>query len=258
MGRFFALVYGVVCYAIFFLTFLYLIGFVGNLYVPRSVDVGPPGGMGEAVLVDLLLIALFGIQHSVMARPRFKRWLTGVVPAPIERSTFVLVASLVLILLYWQWRPIPQVVWAVSSPAAVGLLWGLFALGFGLVLAATFVIDHFELFGLRQVWLNLMQRPPQHPQFRVTWFYKFVRHPLYLGFLLALWSTPTMTLGHLLFAAGMTVYIFIGIHYEERDLTRFLGDDYRRYQARVPMLAPRLGRIHETVKPRHSRPATGG
>ena len=195
--------------------------------------------------------------HPVMARPRFKRWLTGVVPAPLERSTFVLAASLVLILLYWQWRPIPQVVWSVSSPAAVGRLGGLFALGFGLVLAATFVIDHFELFGLRQVWLNLMQRPPQHPQFRVTWFYKFVRHPLYLGFLLALWSTPTMTLGHLLFAAGMTVYIFIGIHYEERDLGHFLGDDYRRYQTRVPMLVPRLGRIHETVKPRHPPAATG-
>lgn len=249
MGRVIAFAYGIGCYGVFFATFLYLIGFVGGVLVPKGIDDGPASDPVSSIAINLALIALFGLQHSVMARPAFKAWLTRALPQSIERSTFVLAASLALILLYWLWQPMPQVVWEVTDPVGAGLLWGLFALGFALVLAATFVIDHFDLFGLRQVWLGLVQRTYRHPPFRITYFYRFIRHPIYLGLLIAFWSAPAMTVGRLLFAAGMTIYIFIGIHYEERDLTAFIGKDYERYRQRVPMLVPSAGKVHETVRP---------
>lgn len=249
MGRMLVLLYGVIAYAIFFLTFLYLIGFLGNAIVPKSIDSGPATATALAVVINVLLMSLFGVQHSVMARPAFKKRWTSLIPAPIERSTFVLLASLILILLYWQWRPLTQIIWDVHAVWGQYLIWGLFAAGFLLVLLSTFVIDHFDLFGLRQVMLNLHREAYTHPGFKVTYFYRFVRHPLYSGFLLAFWATPHMTLGHLLFAAGMSIYVLIAIQYEERDLVRFHGQDYVAYRDQVPMLVPRLGRIHATVRP---------
>lgn len=249
MGRFITLLYGVVCYAVFFLTFLYLAGFLSNLVVPRSIDVGATSPLLVALIVNIGLIALWGIQHSVMARPGFKKAFTRVVPVQAERSTYVLLSSLVLILMYWQWRPMTGIVWQADAVWAQGLLWAVFCGGFLLVLLSTFVIDHFDLFGLRQVYLNFVDRPYKHPAFRVTFFYKFIRHPLYLGWFMAFWGTPTMTLGHLLFAVGMSSYILVAIRYEERDLETFLGEDYRRYKESVPMFVPKLGSAHETVKP---------
>jgi protein-S-isoprenylcysteine O-methyltransferase Ste14 len=249
MGRGIAFLYGVVCYAIFFLTFLYLIGFLSNLLVPRSVDVGPAAATLTALTINFALIALFGIPHTVMARPAFKEKWTKIVPESIERSTYVLISSLILILLYWQWRPMTgQVIWEAEATWAQYLLWAVFFGGFGLVLLSTFVIDHFDLFGLRQVWLNLRQKEYTSSGFKVTFFYKFVRHPLYVGWIMAFWGTPRMTLGHLMLAVGMTAYILIAIRYEERDLVQILGDDYAQYRKKVPMLIPRFGKGHETVK----------
>lgn len=250
MRRVIGFAYGVACYAIFFLTFLYLIAFVAGFMVPKGIDDGVPMATGVAVLINLCLIALFGMQHSVMARPAFKKRLAAFLPESVERSTFVLASSLVLIVLYWQWRPLPQVVWSVESSVGQTILWGLFLAGFGIVLLATFIIDHFDLFGLRQVWLGLFGKTYRHPSFRVTYLYKFIRHPIYLGFLLGFWCTPLMTLGHLLFALGMSVYLLIGVHFEERDLEMFLGEEYRRYKQRVPMLIPNIGKPHETIKAR--------
>ncbi len=249
MKRLIAMLYGVVCYAIFFATFLYLIGFTGNLLVPRSVDVGPQATMAVALVINLALIALFGVQHTVMARPGFKKAWTKIVPESVERSTYVLLTSLILILLFWAWRPIDGVIWQLEAVWAKNIMWAIFFGGIGLVLASTFVIDHFDLFGLRQVWLNFRQKTYTYPDFKVTFFYKFVRHPLYVGWILFFWGAPVMTAGHLLFAVGMTAYILIAIRYEERDLVKFLGDDYVRYQERVPMLIPKLGKGHDTVKP---------
>lgn len=254
MLRSIAFLYGILAYGIFFLTFLYLIGFLGNFIVPKSIDTGPVTATAAALIIDLVLITLFGVQHSVMARPGFKQWWTRTVPNPIERSTFVLVASLVLILLFWQWRPMGQIVWDLQADWARYVMWAIFAAGFGIVLLSTFVIDHFDLFGLRQVMLNLRQKPYAYPEFKVTYFYRFVRHPLYAGFILAFWGAPTMTAGHLLFAAGMTAYILVAIRYEERDLVTFHGDAYSRYREKVPMLVPRLGRAHETIKPKRAGP----
>ena len=249
MGRGIAFLYGVVCYAIFFLTFLYLVGFLSNLLVPQSIDVGLAATTLTALAINFALIALFGIQHTVMARPGFKKKWTKIVPTSVERSTYVLITSVILILLYWQWRPITNLVWEAEAAWLQYLLWAVFFGGFGLVLLSTFVIDHFDLFGLRQVWLNFRQKTYTHQPFKVTFFYKFVRHQLYVGWIMAFWGTPRMTAGHLLFAVGMTAYILIAIRYEERDLVRFLGDDYSRYREKVPMLIPRLGKAHDTVKP---------
>ncbi len=248
MKRLIALLYGVVCYAVFFAAFLYLIGFLSNLLVPRSVDVGPEAPLTVALVINLILIALFGIQHTVMARPGFKQAWTKIVPKSVERSTYVLISSLLLVLLYWAWRPIDSVIWQLDAAWAQNLMWAVFFGGFLLVLLSTFVIDHFDLFGLRQVWLNFRQTTYTNSGFKVTFFYKFVRHPLYVGWIMSFWGAPTMTAGHLLFAVGMTGYILIAIRYEERDLVKFLGEDYVRYKEKVPMLIPKLGKGHATVK----------
>lgn len=248
MSRILALLYGVVCYAIFFATFLYLIGFVGNLVVPQSIDVGPAATTANALLINISLILLFGVQHTVMARPEFKQHWTKVIPKSIERSTYVLITSAILILLFWLWRPMTAVVWDLQMAATQAIMWAIFFGGILLVLLSTFVIDHFDLFGLRQVWLNYKQRTYTHPGFKVTFFYKFVRHPLYVGWIMFFWGAPRMTTGHLLLAVGMTAYMLIAIRYEERDLVRFLGDDYVSYREKVPMLIPKLGKAHDTVK----------
>jgi protein-S-isoprenylcysteine O-methyltransferase Ste14 len=256
MGGFIAVAYGVISYTIFFVTFLYLIGFLGNFLVPKSIDTGVASPTGLALLINLGLIALFGLQHSAMARPGFKAWWTRSVPASVERSTYVLLSSLVLVLLYWQWRPMTQIVWQADTAWAETVLWAVFWAGFGLVLLSTFIIDHFDLFGLRQVTLRLLNKGYTEPPFKVTFFYKFVRHPLYVGWFLAFWGTPQMTVGHLLFAIGMSGYILIAVRYEERDLSKFLGENYTQYQRRVPMFIPRFGKGHETVKGKPVQPAS--
>jgi len=238
MSRLIALVYGMVCYAFFFVTFLYAIAFVEDFPVPRTIDAGLRAPMTDALIINMVLMALFAIQHSVMARPQFKAWWTQFVPKPVERSTYVLLATALLALLCWQWRPIPAVVWHVSDPLAAALLTGVSVLGFLIVLSSSFLINHFELFGVHQVMNNLTGRQMPTPRFYTPLFYKFVRHPLYLGFIIAFWVAPTMTAGHLLFAAVTTAYIFIGMLLEERDLVDLFGDDYRRYRQRVAMIVP--------------------
>lgn len=240
MGRIIAFLYGVVAYVVFFLTFLYAIGFVGNLVVPKQIDSGTEGAMGTALLINVVLLLIFAAQHNVMARPEFKERWTKIVPEPVERSTFVLFASLALILLFWQWRPMLGVVWNVDNSAAAAVLTGLFFGGWILVLAATFLINHFDLFGLRQVFLYLRGQEYKAIGFRMPLFYKLVRHPLLLGFMIAFWATPTMTTGHLLFAVVTTGWMLFSIQLEERDLMRFLPDEYPAYREQVPMLIPGL------------------
>jgi protein-S-isoprenylcysteine O-methyltransferase Ste14 len=238
MGRAIAFTYGVVSYAAFFLTFLYAAGFLGNVVVPKTLDGVPTGSLAASLAVDLALLGLFAVQHSVMARPAFKRWWTRIVPEPVERSTYVLASSLALLLLFWQWRPLGGVVWDVDAPVGRALLQGGFVFGLGLVFVTTFLINHFDLFGLRQVWLHLQRRPYTHLRFTTPGPYRLVRHPLYVGWLFAFWSTPTMTATHLLFAVGTTAYILLAIRWEERDLVA-AHPEYAAYRAHVPMLLPR-------------------
>jgi protein-S-isoprenylcysteine O-methyltransferase Ste14 len=242
MRRLLTIGYGAVCYVVFLAAFLYAIGFVGNFVVPRSIDHGIDAPITEAIVVNVLLVGLFAVQHSVMARPAFKRRWTRLVPKTIERSTYVLLSSLVLILMFWQWRTMPAVIWDVTwMPGRVGL-WILFGMGWATVLLSTFLINHFDLFGLRQVYLAWRGTPYTDLEFRISLLYRVVRHPLMLGFIVAFWATPTMTVGHLLFAAATTAYILIAIQLEEHDLNAELGDRYRAYRSRVPMLIPGLHR----------------
>lgn len=230
--------YGVLSYLIFLATFLYAIAFVGGFAVPSRLD-GPLGtSFAEALLIDCALLTIFAVQHSVMARPWFKERWTQIVPWAIERSTYVLFASLALLLLFWQWRPIGIQIWTVDTPLARGILWALFAAGWATVLVVTFLIDHFDLFGLRQVWLPLVGKPYTRVSFRTPLPYRFVRHPLYFGFLLAFWMTPSMTLAHLVFAIATTAYIVLAIQFEERDLITEHGAQYEEYRRTVPMLLP--------------------
>jgi protein-S-isoprenylcysteine O-methyltransferase Ste14 len=238
MGRAIAYLYGLVCYVLFLGTFLYAIGFVGNFVVPKSIDSGVAGDFGSSLLINAVLLGIFAIQHSVMARPGFKAVWTRIVPKTVERSTYVLLASLALVLLFSQWRPMPDTIWSVENEVGRTILWALFALGWLIVLASTFLINHFDLFGLRQVHLNLKKVPYTELKFRIAYFYRFVRHPLYLGFLIAFWSTPSMSVGHLVFAIATTAYIFIAIQLEERDLVKFHGADYVEYRKKVSMILP--------------------
>jgi methanethiol S-methyltransferase len=233
-----ALLYGIASYLVFFVTFVYAIGFVENLLVPKTIDGGPAAPTAQALIVNLLLMSLFAIQHSVMARKGFKQWWTRFIPVSVERATYVLLASLALALLIWQWRPMPTIVWQVADPQFAMALTALSFVGWLIVLTSTFLINHFELFGLHQVANNLVGRPMPAPRFRTPIYYRFVRHPIYLGFIIAFWAAPTMSAGHLLFAAVTTAYIFVGIWLEERDLVDMFGDDYRRYRKRVAMLVP--------------------
>ena len=238
MSRLAALLYGVLSYAFFLFTFLYAIGFVTGLVVPKTIDSGPVVPFAQALIVNLVLLTVFALQHSVMARPQFKRWWTRFVPDAIERPTYVLFATLALALICWQWRPLPEIVWQVSNPWAANALTGLSLVGFLIVLLSTFMINHFELFGLQQVVFNLTGKTLTPATFKTPGFYRLVRHPIYFGFIVAFWATPMMTQGHLLFAAVTTAYILVGIMLEERDLTAVFGDDYRRYRERVSMLIP--------------------
>lgn len=238
MARILALLYGSVAYLVFLGTFLYAIGFVTGLVVPKTVDMGSVAPTGEALVVNILLLSLFAVQHSVMARKSFKRWWMQFVPPAIERSTYVLLASLALILLFWQWRAIPAIVWQVTNPTMRLAMLGLSFVGWFIVLLSTFLISHFELFGLQQVIMNFTGRAGAEPRFKTPMLYKVVRHPIYLGFIIAFWATPVMTAGHLLFALVTTAYIFVGIALEEGDLIERFGDEYRHYRQRVAMLVP--------------------
>jgi len=240
MGRVIALLYGLIAYLAFVITVLYAIGFVGGLYVPKTIDDGAAVPVMQALVINVALMSLFAIQHSVMARPQFKQWWTRLVPKSIERATYVLFASLVLLALFWQWRPIPIVAWQIAQPQIAAAVTALSFAGWLIVFGSTFLINHFELFGLHQVTNNLTRRPMPAPRFRTPLLYGFVRHPLYLGFIIAFWAAPTMTFGHLLFAAVTTAYILFAIQLEERDLIDIFGDDYRRYKTRVSMLVPSL------------------
>jgi protein-S-isoprenylcysteine O-methyltransferase Ste14 len=246
MSRTLSMLFAIVCYAIFFATFLYLIGFVGDLsFFPKTVD-SPPSAMAPviAAIIDVILIALFGLQHSIMARPAFKRAWTKIVPETVERSVFVLFASLALLIMFWFWQPIDGRVWVVGSDMRwlSTILWVMFWGGFGIVLISTFLINHFELFGLQQAWFNLRGTQAAAPELRQPLFYRWVAHPLYAGFFLAFWATPRMSVGHLLLAVALSIYMLIAIRYEEHDLTDLFGEDYRRYRSGVGMLWPRFRR----------------
>jgi protein-S-isoprenylcysteine O-methyltransferase Ste14 len=242
MAKFMAFLYGIVAYLAFAVTIVYAIGFVAGLVVPKTIDSGAVVPLTEAIVVNLLLMSLFAVQHSVMARPQFKKWWTQFVPVAVERSTFVLFSSLALLLLFWQWRPIPAVVWQVSNPEVATSLLVLGLFGWLLVFISTFLINHFELFGLHQVANHLAGRPMPAVRFRTPMLYNLVRHPIYLGFIIFFWATPVMTAGHLLFAAVTTAYIFVGIALEEHDLIAAFGDEYRRYRQRVAMIVPFFGK----------------
>ncbi|HJT46334.1 MAG TPA: isoprenylcysteine carboxylmethyltransferase family protein [Chthoniobacterales bacterium] len=238
-GRVLAFLYGITCYLIFLIAFLYAIAFVGNIpLAPKTIDSGPAGPPAQALVINAVLLGLFAIQHSVMARQWFKRAWKKIVPTAVERSTYVLLASLILLLLYWKWQPMTTVIWNVGNPNAATILRGLFWIGWGMVLVSTFLVDHFGLFGMKQVYNYLVDKPDEPPPFKTPSLYKIVRHPLYLGFVISFWATPRMTAGHLFFAVMTTAYILVAIQFEERDLIRFYGDNYRRYRQQVSMLFP--------------------
>ena len=257
MRRTGVLVYGVVCYAVFFASFLYLVGFIGNLFVPKSIDSGTPGPLGAALLVNTALLLGFGLQHSVMARPGFKAWLANSIPAPIERSTYVLASSLLLIALFVFWQPIPQIVWEVTDPIGRAVLTGVFLAGVGLVLLSTFLIDHFDLFGLRQVVLHFRGIAYQDKRFATPFLYRWIRHPLYVGWLITFWAAPTLSAGHFLLALVLSFYILVAIPFEERDLLAALGEPYRRWRERTPLFVPRLGRSEGQAPVQPVRSAAG-
>lgn len=241
MKRVSIFVYGVLSYAVFFATLLYAIGFIGNFGVPKTIDSAAEGPLWKALVVDASLLAIFALQHSIMARRWFKRMLTRVIPEPAERSTYVLFSSLALLLLFWQWRPMGGVIWDASNGTLEAVLIGLYAVGLAIVLASTFLINHFDLFGLRQVTLYLMRREYTPLKFRTPFFYRYVRHPLYVGWLLTFWAAPTMTVAHFFFAVMTTTYILVAIQFEERDLIAAYGQNYMQYRREVPMIVPRLG-----------------
>lgn len=238
MGKTLAFLFGVVSYLVFFATFLYSIGFVGNVLVPKSIDSGEPGSLTTALLVNSGLLALFAIQHSVMARLKFKEWWTRIVPSAIERSIYVLLTSLLLILMYWQWQPMTSVIWSIQNEIAAYAVWGIYFLGWAVVLVSTFLINHFELFGLAQVYRYFSDAEFKHSEFRMPFLYGLVRHPIMLGFIIAFWAAPTMTAGRLLFAVATTAYILIALHFEEKDLVEMHGEEYQEYQQSVSMIIP--------------------
>lgn len=239
-ARFTGLAYSLIAYLAFNGVLIYCVGFVGNFTTPVTIDVGRSTDAASAALIDVLLLAIFGIQHSVMARPHFKAWWIRVVPAPVERSTYVLFSSLLLALVMWQWRPIPTVLWQVDATWAQLLVWFLFAGGWAMALAATFLTDHFEMLGVKQALAHLRSKPCITPKFHERALYRWVRHPIMLGQIVAFWAIPTMTAGHLLFAVVMLAYILIGLHFEERDLAKTHGEEFLDYQKRIPKLIPRL------------------
>lgn len=257
MGGILAVLYGIVAYMIFLVTFVYAIAFVGDMVVPKTVDSGTPGPLMEALIVNVVLLGIFAVQHSVMARQGFKRWWTRIVPKSVERSTFVVFATAALALMLWQWRPMPDVIWSVQDPIAIAAIQVVFWLGWALLLLSTFLLNHFELFGLRQVLARMMGWKLPDPQFRTPFLYKRVRHPLYLGFILGFWAAPTMTMGHLLLSVGTTGYILIGIFFEERDLIRLFGEQYRAYRRQVSMLIPLPGRRYTESDVENHRTAIG-
>jgi protein-S-isoprenylcysteine O-methyltransferase Ste14 len=254
-GRVCVLVYGVVTYALFLVSFLYAVGFIcgaavqtkmSQTLIPKDIDNGEQGELWTAVAINVALLGLFGVQHSIMARPAFKEWWTQFVPKPVERSTFMLATSLVLILLFWQWRPIPQEVWRIDNQAGFAALLALSGIGWLIVLAATFMIDHFDLFGLKTTYHHFAGRETEPLEFKQVMLYRYIRHPIMTGFLIAFWATPVMTAGHLLFAVVVTAYVLLALQLEERDLVTAIGEPYRDYQKRVPMLLPlRFGKRND-------------
>jgi methanethiol S-methyltransferase len=247
MKRISVFAYALACYGVFFVTLLYAIGFLGNFGLSKSIDARPSTSFLVAIAVDAVLLALFALQHSIMARQWFKRAWTRIVPEPIERSTYVLFSSVALLVLFWFWEPMGLVIWDVSGTALQGIIWALFASGLAIVLLSTFLINHFDLFGLRQGYLYFRGRPYTQLEFRTPFFYRYVRHPLYVGWLFSFWSTPVMTAAHLFFAIMTTAYIFVAIQFEERDLVASYGETYRRYKAEVPMIVPAVRPYARTI-----------
>jgi protein-S-isoprenylcysteine O-methyltransferase Ste14 len=248
MRRVLFFIYGILSYLVFFVTFLYAVGFVGNLVVPKTIDSGFQGGTGSALIVNILLLALFALQHSIMARRPFKKWWAKIVPVEIERSTYVLFSSIALILMFYFWRPVTDVIWSVQSTALADILWALYFFGWFFVLTGTFLINHFNLFGLQQVYWALKKQDQQYPKFVTPFYYKFVRHPLMLGFIIAFWAAPVITAGHLLFAIATTGYILIAIQLEERDLVSYHGEAYKRYQREVSQIIPMPPKKHDVAE----------
>jgi protein-S-isoprenylcysteine O-methyltransferase Ste14 len=239
MGKSIAFIYGIIAYVVFLIAFLYAIGFVGNLFVPKSIDSGTESTFWSSVIINALLLSIFAIQHAIMARPAFKKWFTTIISPAVERSTFVLLSSLALLLVYWKWQPMTDVVWNVENSIGATILTAVFWFGWLVVFLSTFMINHFELFGLKQIFDNLKNIKTENPKFQTNYFYKLVRHPIMLGFIIAFWATPIMTTGHLMFALVTTIYIFISVKYlEEKDLRDAIGKDYEEYQKKVPMIIP--------------------